>query len=84
MVKSKKVAPGAKIGGSTAVENALSSMESGQAVDEVVPFHKIEKKKEMTRAEKEWIFIVKKIETRLKHLHLSHFEVCHIMLFVHC
>ena len=46
---------------------AAKDLEKGDD-DEIVPFHKVEKKKEMSRAQKEWLFIVKKIETRLKHL----------------
>jgi len=36
--------------------------------DELVPFHLVKPKKEMSRAEKEKMFIVKKIEERLGHL----------------
>ena len=56
-------------------EEAASMMRSmgvelpGEEKQEVgVPWHKVEKKKEMTRAEKEMIFIVKNIADRLHHL----------------
>ena len=70
MGKSKKDTVKAAAGGTkSAADNLLGAMESGTSnADDIVPFHKVVKKEEMSRAQKEWLFIVKKIEGRLVHL----------------